>query len=98
MSQHHFTATTEAGDDLFVTMGYDRLLDYVFYTVFDNDGAVIYSNLGDNDAGTELQDVDYYRDILEKLEVRASESMFREGKVDQQRRVGNRVEVHTADK
>ena len=97
MSQHHFESTTEAGDKLLVTMGYDRPLDYVFCTVFDKNEEVIYSNLDDDDAGTELQDVDYYRAILEKLGVRVPESMFREVKADQQRRVGNRVEVHSAD-
>lgn len=97
MPQHHFESTTEAGDTLLVIMGYDRPLDYVFCTVLDKDEEVIYSNLDDGDAGIELQDVDYFRPILQKLGVRVPESMFREVKADQRGRVGNRVEVHVAD-
>ncbi len=95
MSQHHFESTT--GDRLLVTMGYDRPLNYVFCTVIGKDEELLYCNLDDYRAGTELQDVDYYRPILRSLGVRVPESMFREVKVDQLRRVGNRVEIHVAD-
>ncbi len=97
MSQHIFETTSAKGKRVTVTMGYDRPLDYVFCTVTAENGDIIYSNLDDDDAGTEQQEVNYYRPILEKLGVHVPESVFREVVSDQLRRVGNREVTHVAD-
>jgi hypothetical protein len=96
MSQHILSTTTSRGRKVSVTLGYDRPLDYVFCTVMDADGDVIYSNLGDKMAGTDLQDVDYFRLVLRQLGIDAPDAMFTEVKSDQALRVGNRVEHYTA--
>lgn len=79
-----------------VTMGYDRPLDYVFCTVMAESDEILYSNLDDENAGTEQQDVEYFRAALEKLGITIPESVFREVASDQRRRVGNRVMRHPA--
>lgn len=93
MSQHLFQ------DGRFqVLMGYDRPLDYVFCVV-DEIGKQepIYSNLDDENAGCEQQDVDYYRQVLEELGVAVPESMFFEVRQDQEQRIGNRVVNHSQE-
>src|SRR6266851_10254528 len=97
MSQHLFQSTDTKGEPLTVTLGYDRPLDYVFCTVAAENGDVVYSNLDDEDAGIDQQDVDYYRAVLQNLGVRVPESMFREVRSDQLGCVGNRVVVHPAE-
>ena len=94
MSQHIFDTTDSQGNEVTVTMGYDRPLNFVFCTVMTRDDDVIYSNLDDDDAGTHQQEVNYYRSVLEALGVQVPESVFREVAVDQLRRVGNRVVTH----
>ena len=61
------------------------------------DGEVTYSNLDDDDAGTDQQDVNYFRPALEKLGHDVPESLFREVATDQRLRVGNRVVTHVVD-
>lgn len=97
MSQHILSTFNLLGESITVTMGYDRPLDFVFCTVMTSNDDVIYSNLDDDDAGTDQQDVDYYRPILDRLGIHVPESIFWEVKADQLMRVGNRVVVHTAD-
>lgn len=97
MSQHILTTTTSRGRTVTVTLGYDRPLDYVFCTVMDADGDVVYSNLDDEMAGTELQDVEYFKLVLRKLEIDLPETMFTEVKSDQALRIGNRVEHYTVE-
>jgi hypothetical protein len=85
MSQHIY----ENGD-LHVRMGYDRPLNYVFCTV-ERDGEMIYSNLSDDGAGTEQQDVWYFNQVLHRLGIAVPVKMFAEIEKDQRDRVGNRV-------
>lgn len=92
MSQHIFTTP----QDTRVTLGYDRPLNYVFCTVEDKEGDILYSNLDDENAGCEQDDVNYYRPILDELGIKVPEQMFVEVAKDQLRRVGNRVVVHGA--
>lgn len=97
MSQHIHETTVDGSKKVTVTMGYDRPLDYVFCTVIDEDENVVYSNLDDDNAGTNLQDVDYYREVFERLGLVVPESMFHEVTADQTFSVGNRVVLHLAD-
>ena len=99
MSQHHCSTETLNGENVAVTLGYDRALNYVFCVVeFDDcDEDVLYSNLSDPHAGTRQQDVEYFRGILTKLGITVPESMFTEVKIDQQQRAGNRTVTHVAD-
>jgi len=97
MSQHKHTTRTRDGKEVTVTLGYDRPLDYVFCTVIqDSEGTsegedIIYSKLGDDDAGLHLQDVDYFRDVLNELGISVPDELFTEVKIDQLKRVGNRT-------
>lgn len=97
MSQHIFTSKDAQGAVVTVTLGYDRPLDYVFCTVEAENGDIIYSNLDDDGAGTEQQNVDYYKAVLRDLGVQVPGSMFREVNSDQAAHVGNRVVVHQAE-
>jgi len=97
MSQHILSTTTNRGRKVTVTLGYDRPLNYVFCTVMGTNGDAIYSNLSDEMAGTELQDVEYFKPVLRKLGIDAPEAMFDEVRADQALRVGNRVEHYTAE-
>jgi hypothetical protein len=58
---------------------------------------VIYSNLSDKNAGTEQQDVRYYRSVLNRLSVTVPEEMFAAVESDQRARVGNRVVHHSSE-
>ena len=95
----HITTTTD-GKSVTVTLGYDRPLDYVFCTVMQNDNKdgedILYSNLSDDEAGTDLQNVDYYRPILLGLGISVPDAMFTEVKIDQLERTGNRSVLHTS--
>jgi hypothetical protein len=97
MSQHTFSSKDAHGTVVTVTLGYDRPLDYVFCTVEAENGDIIYSNLDDDEAGTEQQNVDYYEAVLRDLGIQVPESMFREVNSDQAARVGNRVVVHRTE-
>lgn len=99
MSQHQHTTSTKDGKNVVVTLGYDRPLDYVFCTVMQNsdgdqEANVLYSNLSDDDAGTECQDVDYFKPVLAALGISVPVSMFTEVKIDQLERTGNRTVAH----
>lgn len=100
MSQHKHTTRTKDGKEVTVTLGYDRPLDYVFCTVIQdskgtNEGEdILYSNLSDDNAGTHLQEVDYFRDVLNDLRISVPDSLFTEVKIDQLDRVGNKTVVH----
>lgn len=97
MSQHVFRTTDRVGQLVTVTLGYDRPLDYVFCTVFreGEEDAPLYTNLDDEDAGTHLQEVSYYRSVLEGLGIDVPETMFEEVESDQANVVGNRFVDHT---
>lgn len=97
MSQHIFK-TSKRGRTVTVLMGYDRPLDYVFCTVLDEHDEPLYSNLDDDQAGTDLQDVEYFRPVLKKLGVLVPESMYAEVASDQANSVGNRVLIHADTK
>jgi hypothetical protein len=85
MSQHIYrTGNTE------VRMGYDRPLNMVFMTVTIRD-EVAYTNLDDEEAGTDCQAVDYYRVPLAALGIKVPEEMFQNVKMDQAMRIGNKV-------
>lgn len=78
-----------------VSVGYDPVLDYVHCTVRGN-ADVLYSNLGDEEAGTTCKDVEYYRAILEQMGVSIPEAIFRETKKEQAARTGGNIVVdHT---
>jgi hypothetical protein len=96
MSQHIFESRDRNGVPITITMGYDRPLDYAFCTVMAENDEILYSNLDDENAGTEQQDVEYFRPVLDQLGVSIPESMFRDVASDQRLRVGNRVLIHTA--
>ena len=96
MSQHILKTTDAKGASVQVRIGYDRPLDYIHCTVTDQDGEISYSNLGDVEALTEVQDVDYYRPILADLGITVPEAIFDEVSNDQAGRVGNRVVVYEA--
>lgn len=96
MSQHIYETHNKNGRSVTVTMGYDRPLDFVFCTVMTEDDEIIYSNLEDDFAGTDQQDVEYYRSVLLGLELEVPESMFLQVEADQVACVGNHVVVHTA--
>lgn len=87
MSQHIFE-----GDNERVVLGYDRPLDYVFCTV-ERGGEVIYSNLSDENAGTEQREIRYFRKVLDRLGATVPEEMFVAVESDRRSKVGNRV-VH----
>ena len=93
MSQHIY----QTAAPVLVTLGYDRPLDYVFCTIMTPSGAVLYSNLDDEDAGTSCKNVEYFRDVLEELGLSVPETMFAEVKRDQTNRAGNRVVSHSAN-
>jgi hypothetical protein len=61
-------------------------------------GAVLYSNLDDDNAGISCQDVGYFRGVLEDLGVMVPETMFAEVQRDQSNKAGNRVVRHSANK
>ena len=100
MSQHRYSTKSKDGKQVIVTLGYDRLLDYVFCTVIqESEGTneeeeVLYSDLSDNEAGTDLQDVDYFRGVLNELGISVPDALFTEVKSDQFYRVGNRTVFH----
>lgn len=100
MSQHKHSTQTQDGKKVTVTLGYDRPLDYVFCTVIQDGGVtdegeeILYSNLSDDEAGTDLQEVDYFRAVLDELGINVPDSLFTEVKIDQLDRVGNRTVVH----
>jgi hypothetical protein len=85
MSQHIY----KSGDAV-VLMGYDRPLNMVFCTV-EIRGEVAYTNLDDEEAGTDCQAVDYYRVPLTALGIKVPEEMFKGVKMDQAMRIGNKV-------
>lgn len=96
MSQHVFRTIDRNDLPVIVTLGYDRPLDYVFCTVIreGEEGSPIYTNLDDENAGTHLQEVGYYRGVLEDFGLDVPERMFIEVKSDQMNRIGNRVVDH----
>lgn len=89
MSQHKHSTVTKDGKRVTITLGYDRPLDYLFCTVMLNeegkseDEDILYSNLSDDEAGTHLQEVDYFRNVLAELGISVPDSMFTEVNIDQ---------------
>src|ERR1039458_8114209 len=59
-----YAARDSEGNNVQVTLGYDRPLNCIFCTITAHDGEIVYSNLSDPNAGTRQQDVNYYRPIL----------------------------------
>lgn len=101
MSQHKYSTQSKDGKQVLVTLGYDRPLDFVFCTVTQEGPGttegeeILYSNLSDDEAGTDLQDVDFYRSVLDELGISVPDSMFTEVKIDQLGRIGNRLVRHS---
>jgi len=95
MSQHIYKAVNSVGQPLTILLGYDRPLDFVFCTVIAANDEVLYCNLDDPNAGTDQQDVNYYRPLFRELGVTVPDSVYREVISDQRLRVGNRLVVHT---
>jgi hypothetical protein len=107
MSRHYFK-TNYQGELITVTMGYDRPLNYVFMTISrdvpnlndenddeSGDNELVYSNLSDAQAGVDCHDVNYYRQILQTMNLSVPESLFVEVTRDQHYSVGNRIVEHT---
>ena len=100
MSQHKHSTLSRDGKKVAVTLGYDRPLDYVFCTVIqDGEGMeegeeILYSNLSDDNAGTHLQDVDYFRHVVAELGISIPDSMFTEVEIDQLERLGNKTVIY----
>lgn len=68
-----------------VVLGYDRVLDYVFCNI-EVGGEMVYSNLDDDNAGTELQDVNYFRPIIASYGIVVPDRMFEAVEEDQDAR------------
>lgn len=94
MSRHIYQTTNSDGDNVTVEMGYDRPLKFVFCTVKDAQGELLYSNLSDPQAGTSQQYVAYYAGVLEKLGIEVPDSLFDAVEYDQLNEIGNKVVVH----
>ena len=93
MSHHRYNGKDEAGTPVYVLMGYDRPLDYVFMTVEARNGLMLYSNLADPDA-EDCQNVRYFEGVLKEMNLAVPETMFREVERDQKARAGNRTLLH----
>ncbi len=99
MSRHSIITTTESGVEVYVVIGYDRPLNFVFCTVErgkDSDD-MLYSNLDDENAGTSQQDVRYYESVLADLNINIPEVMYEQVKSDQHERIGNRLVAYRQD-
>lgn len=98
MSRHQFRIYDSEAKILTVTLGYDRPLNCVFCTVFreGEEDSPLYSNLDDEQAGLDQQDVNYFRDALAQLGIQIPEQMFLEVEWDQITRTGNRDVDHTS--
>ena len=94
MSQHIFHASDKRGQNITVTMGYERMSKRVFCTVMAED-EIVYSELEDPNAGVRLKEVEYYREILQGLGIEVPESMLLEVDADRKSRTGNRVVLHS---
>lgn len=90
MSKHIIIDTNS---DAVVCIGYDRPLDYVHCTVEQN-GDVTYFNLDDPKAGTEQQEVEYFRPVLAGLGIMLPQEIYDEVIRDQDQGVGNREETY----
>ncbi len=97
MSQHKFYAMHASGNPFLVSIGYDRPLNYVHCIVMSTSLDLLYSNLDDENAGTTLQDVRYYKGVLESLGIKLPESIYEQVERDQMLRVGNRVVTYNKD-
>ena len=93
MSQHRYFGGDESNRPVVVTMGYDRPLDYVFMTVEARNGLMLYSNLADPNA-QDCQDVRYFQNVLNEMNIIVPETMFTEVESDQMNRAGNRTLLH----
>ena len=78
-------------------VSYDEPLDYVFCVVMGAADEPLHSNLHDDGAGCEQQDVEYYRPILTHMD-QGPGSMFMEVASDQRNQVGNVVLQHNFSK
>ena len=98
MSRHRFRTHDSEARIVTVTLGYDRPLNYVFCTVFreGEEDSPLYSNLDDEQAGLDQQDVNYFRGALARLGIQVPEQMFLEVEWDQLTRTGNRDVDHTS--
>jgi hypothetical protein len=97
MSRHNIETVNSAGATALVTIGYDRMLDYLHCLVEDSAHEILYSNLTDENAGTSPQDVRYYEGVLESLGIELPEVIYEQVESDQLQRVGNRVVVYNRD-
>lgn len=94
MSQHRFRCVHQ-GQPIEVTIGFDRPLGYVFMTIItDDEEQILYSNLDDDVAGIHCRDVNYFRRLLQRMNITVPECMFNETLRDQIGHVGNRNVEH----
>ena len=104
MSQHYFE-TSHKGFPITVVLGWDRPMQHFFLlvrkpaeleddTIQVLDENFLYSNLYEEDPFG--HDLDYYREILQRLQINVPDSMFGEVKRDAERNAGNRFVKHTA--
>lgn len=83
MSQHVYETKNGDGKAVTVMIGYERRLDYVFCTVADANGDLLYTSISDENAGFSQQEVDYFRHVLEGLGVKVPQSVFEAVEKDQ---------------
>jgi hypothetical protein len=104
MSQHSFK-TEHQGKPVTVVMDYDRPLKHVLMSIMGEssddaddeaagDARESYTSLDDEDAALEWLDVNYYRRILERLNIIVPVTMFSEVMRDQNENIGNRRVTH----
>lgn len=110
MSRHIYSTTTDDGKSVKVVMGYDRPLNYLFMTVEelsppeaapteddDQDSPYLYSNMDDLCAGLEIQEIEYFLDILKDLQISIPEPMIAHIQEDQVNKVGNLIKDWTEE-
>ena len=91
MSQHSFKMQDAENSEVLVQLGYDPRLDYVFCTVRAG-GEILYSSLADPAAGPDLEDVEYFREVVEeRCGITIPQEIFDGVKCDQEQGIGNRV-------
>lgn len=82
-----------------VLLGWDRPLQHVFLVVEDlsddDDGGTLYNNL--QEADPSRLTLEYFRDVLKRLDIQVPESMFAEVEIDRRMNAGNRFAKHQAN-
>lgn len=95
MSQHRYRFKKD-GAEVEVLMGWDRPLQHVFMVVedlSDESGDYLYSNL--YEPNMSALTLEYFRGVLDRLQIQVPESMFQEVEIDRRNNAGNRFVVHS---